>query len=438
MTKKATVITYGCQMNVNESAKIKKILENLGYELTDNIEETDIAFLNTCTVREGAATQIYGKLGEIKRVREERGTKIVVTGCFAQEQGRELIKKFNYIDIVMGNQNIGRISEAIEEIENRSTKHVVMTDYEDELPPRIDADFESKKTASIAITYGCNNFCTYCIVPYVRGRERSVPMAELIEEARELVKKGYKEIILLGQNVNSYGKGLSKNETFANLLQNICDIEGDFIIRFVSPHPRDFTDDVIDVIAKNPKIARSLHLPLQSGSTRVLKLMNRGYSKEQYIALAEKIKERIPGVSLTADIIVGFPQETEEDFMDTLDVVEKVGFETSFMFMYSIRKGTKAAVMEGQIDDEVKKDRLHRLMSLQNSISKKLSMEYEGKTERVLVEGPSKKNKDMLSSRTSTNKIVLFKGDPSLEGQFVNVKIKECKTWTLYGELAEK
>ena len=438
MTKKATVITYGCQMNVNESAKIKKILENLGYELTDNIEETDIAFLNTCTVREGAATQIYGKLGEIKRVREERGTKIVVTGCFAQEQGRELIKKFNYIDIVMGNQNIGRIPEAIEEIENRSTKHVVMTDYEDELPPRIDADFESKKTASIAITYGCNNFCTYCIVPYVRGRERSVPMAELIEEARELVRKGYKEIILLGQNVNSYGKGLSENETFANLLQNICDIEGDFIIRFVSPHPRDFTDDVIDVIARNPKIARSLHLPLQSGSTRVLKLMNRGYSKEQYIALAEKIKERIPGVSLTADIIVGFPQETEEDFMDTLDVVEKVGFETSFMFMYSIRKGTKAAVMEGQIDDEVKKDRLHRLMSLQNSISKKLSMEYEGKTERVLVEGPSKKNKDMLSSRTSTNKIVLFKGEPSLEGQFVNVKIKECKTWTLYGELAEK
>ena len=272
-------------------------------------------------------------------------------------------------------------------------------------------------------------------MPYVRGRERSVPMAELIEEARELVKKGYKEIILLGQNVNSYGKGLSENETFANLLQNICDIEGDFIIRFVSPHPRDFTDDVIDVIARNPKIARCLHLPLQSGSTRVLKLMNRGYSKEQYIALAEKLKSRIPGVSLTADIIVGFPQETEEDFQDTLDVVEKVGFETSFMFMYSIRQGTKAAVMDGQIDDEVKKDRLHRLMSLQNSISKKLSMEYEGKIERVLVEGPSKKNKEILSSRTSTNKIVLFKGDPSLEGQFVDVKINECRTWTLYGEI---
>ena len=437
MTKKATVITYGCQMNVNESAKIKKILENLGYELTDNIEETDIAFLNTCTVREGAATQIYGKLGEIKRVREERGTKIVVTGCFAQEQGKELIKKFNYIDIVMGNQNIGRIPEAIEDIENRSTKHVVLTDYEDELPPRIDADFESKKTASIAITYGCNNFCTYCIVPYVRGRERSVPMAELVEEAKALVKKGYKEIILLGQNVNSYGKGLSEEETFANLLQNICDIEGDFIIRFVSPHPRDFTDDVIDVIAKNPKIARSLHLPLQSGSTRVLKLMNRGYSKEQYIALAEKIKERIPRVSLTADIIVGFPGETEEDFLDTLDVVKQIQFENSFMFMYSIRKGTKAATMENQIDDKVKKERLQRLIEVQNACSLAESKTYLGKVERVLVEGESKKNKEVLSGRTSTNKIVLFRGDKSLEGKFVNVKINDCKTWTLYGEIVE-
>ena len=433
--KKASIITYGCQMNVNESAKIKKMFQNMGYEITDNIEESDVTFLNTCTVREGAATQIYGKLGELKHIKENKGMIIGVTGCFAQEQGVELVKKFPQIDIVMGNQNIGRIPQAVDDIEHKVEKHLVYTDCEDELPPRLDAAFESKKTASISITYGCNNFCAYCIVPYVRGRERSVPMAELVEEAKALVKKGYKEIILLGQNVNSYGKGLSKEETFANLLQNICDIEGDFIIRFVSPHPRDFTDDVIDVIAKNPKIARSLHLPLQSGSTRVLKLMNRGYSKEQYIALAEKIKERIPGVSLTADIIVGFPQETEEDFLDTLDVVEKVGFETSFMFMYSIRKGTKAAIMEGQIDDEVKKDRLHRLMALQNSISKKLSMNYEGKVERVLVEGPSKKNKDMLSSRTSTNKIVLFKGDNSLEGQFVNVKINECKTWTLYGEL---
>lgn len=432
--KKATVITYGCQMNVNESAKIKKILENIGYEITDKLEETDIAFLNTCTVREGAATQIYGKLGEIKKIREKRGTKVVVTGCFAQEQGKELIDKFHYIDIVMGNQNIGRIPEAIEEIGKKSIKHIVLTDYEDELPPRLDADFENKKTASIAITYGCNNFCTYCIVPYVRGRERSVPMEELIKEAEILVQKGYKEIILLGQNVNSYGKGLSKEETFANLLQKICDISGDFIIRFVSPHPRDFTDDVIDVIAKNSKIAKSLHMPLQSGSSKVLKLMNRGYTKEQYIALAKKIKDKIPDVALTTDIIVGFPQETEEDFLDTLEVVKEVKFEIAFMFMYSIRRGTKAATMTGQIEDSLKKDRLHRLMDLQNSISKDMSMNYKGKIERVLVEGPSKKNENMLTSRTSSNKIVLFKGHKSLEGQFVNIKIDECKTWTLYGE----
>ena len=438
MKKNATVITYGCQMNVNESAKIRKIMENLDYDITDNIDESDVVFLNTCTVREGAATQIYGKLGDLKRARDARGTKIIITGCFAQEQGKKLLEKFPYIDIIMGNQNIGRIPEALDEIEhNKKVKHVILTEYEEELPPRIDADFDNKITASISIGYGCNNFCTYCIVPYVRGRERYVPMAEIVEQAKEFVKKGYKEIMLLAQNVNSYGRGLSENETFANLLQNLCDIEGDFLIRFVSPHPRDFTDDVIDVIAKNPKIARSIHIPLQSGSSRVLKLMNRGYTKEKYLDLIEKIKTRIPDIAITTDIIVGFPQETEEDFQDTLDVVRKSKYDTAFMFMYSIRQGTKDAVMEGQIDDEVKHDRLQRLIALQTEISKGISETYEGKIERVLVEGPSKKNKEVLSSRTSTNKIVLFKGEKELEGHFVDVKITECKTWTLYGELVK-
>lgn len=438
MKKNATVITYGCQMNVNESAKIRKIMENLDYDITDNIDESDVVFLNTCTVREGAATQIYGKLGDLKRARDARGTKIIITGCFAQEQGKKLLEKFPYIDIIMGNQNIGRIPEALDEIEhNKKVKHVILTEYEEELPPRIDADFDNKITASISIGYGCNNFCTYCIVPYVRGRERYVPMAEIVEQAKEFVKKGYKEIMLLAQNVNSYGRGLSENETFANLLQNLCDIEGDFLIRFVSPHPRDFTDDVIEVIAKNPKIARSIHIPLQSGSSKVLKLMNRGYTKEKYLDLIEKIKTRIPDIAITTDIIVGFPQETEEDFQDTLDVVRKSKYDTAFMFMYSIRQGTKAAVMEGQISDEVKHDRLQRLIALQTEISKGISETYEGKIERVLVEGPSKKNKEVLSSRTSTNKIVLFKGDKELEGHFVDVKITECKTWTLYGELAK-
>lgn len=435
--KKASIITYGCQMNVNESAKIKKIFQNIGYEITENIEESDAIFLNTCTVREGAATQIYGKLGELKHIKERRGSIIGITGCFAQEQGKELLKKFPQIDIIMGNQNIGRIPQAIDDIEHKTNKHVIYTDCEDELPPRLDADFDSKKTASISITYGCNNFCTYCIVPYVRGRERSVPLDEIIHDVKQYAEKGYKEIILLGQNVNSYGKDFKNGDNFAKLLEEICKVEGDFLVRFISPHPRDFSDEVIDVIAKNDKIAKSLHLPLQSGSTRILKMMNRGYTKEQYIALAEKIKERIPGVALTADIIVGFPGETEEDFLDTLDVVKRIQFENSFMFMYSIRQGTKAAEMDEQIDSEVKKERLQGLIEVQNSCSLAESETYMGKTVRILVEGESRKNKDVLTGRTSTNKIVLFKGDKALEGTFVNVKIYDCKTWTLYGDIVD-
>ena len=436
--KKATIITYGCAMNVNESAKIKKLLENMGYEVIDDISESDAVFLNTCTVREGAATQIYGKLGELKTVKEKKKPNMIigVTGCFAQEQGEELASKFKQIDIVMGNQNIGKIPQAIENIESGDFKHVIYTGNEDELPPRIDADFGDKHVSSLPITYGCNNFCTYCIVPYVRGRERSVPLAQVVEEAREyLVEKKNKELLLIGQNVNSYGNDFDNGDNFAKLLTELCKIEGDFLIRFISPHPRDFTDEVIDVIASNDKIGKAIHLPLQSGSTNVLKAMNRGYTKEEYIALANKIKEKIPGVSLTADIIVGFPGETEEDFLDTLDVVDKVRFDNSFMFMYSIRTGTKAAEMTNQIDEEVKKERLQRLIALQNKIAKENSVAYMGQTIRLLVEGPSKKNDKVMCGRTSTNKIVLFEGSKELEGQFVDVEIYDTKTWTIYGKL---
>ena len=436
--KKATIITYGCAMNVNESAKIKKLLENMGYEVIDDISESDAVFLNTCTVREGAATQIYGKLGELKTVKEKKKPNMIigVTGCFAQEQGEELASKFKQIDIVMGNQNIGKIPQAIENIESGDFKHVIYTGNEDELPPRIDADFGDKHVASLPITYGCNNFCTYCIVPYVRGRERSVPLAQVVEEAREyLVEKKNKELLLIGQNVNSYGNDFDNGDNFAKLLTELCKIEGDFLIRFISPHPRDFTDEVIDVIASNDKIGKAIHLPLQSGSTNVLKAMNRGYTKEEYIALANKIKEKIPGVSLTADIIVGFPGETEEDFLDTLDVVDKVRFDNSFMFMYSIRTGTKAAEMTNQIDEEVKKERLQRLIALKNKIAKENSVAYMGQTIRLLVEGPSKKNDKVMCGRTSTNKIVLFEGSKELEGQFVDVEIYDTKTWTIYGKL---
>ena len=430
--KKASIITYGCQMNVNESAKIKKIFQNLGYTVADDIDDADAVFLNTCTVREGAATQIFGKLGELMALKEKKGTIIGVTGCFAQEQGEELVKKFPVI--VMGNQNIGRIPQAIEKIENNESNHEIYTDNEDDLPPRLDAEF-SDSTASISITYGCNNFCTFCIVPYVRGRERSVPLEEIVKDVQQYVEKGAKEIVLLGQNVNSYGKDFKNGDNFAKLLDEICKVEGDYIVRFVSPHPRDFTDDVIDVIAKNDKISKCLHLPLQSGSSQILRKMGRGYTKEKYLALVDKIKSKIPDVALTADIIVGFPGETEEDFLDTVDVVKKVSFDNSFMFMYSIRKGTKAATMDNQIDEAVKKERLQRLIEVQNECSFNESSKYKDKIVKVLVEGPSKKNKEVLSGRTSTNKVVLFRGEKKLKGQFVNVKINECKTWTLYGEI---
>ena len=441
MSKKATVITYGCQMNVNESAKMKQILQTMGYEIIEDIDDSDLVFLNTCTVREGAAVKVYGKLGDLKRLKEEKNGKMIigVTGCLAQEVRDEFIKKTPYVDLVLGNQNIGRIPDIIERIEKGEDVHVVMVEDEDELPQRVDADFGDDIVASISITYGCNNYCTFCIVPYVRGMERSVPLHEIVKDVKKYTEKGYREILFLGQNVNSYGSDLADDtDNFAKLLRESAKIEGDFWIKYVSPHPKDFTDEVIEAIADNSKIARMLHLPLQSGSTKILNAMNRGYTKEEFITLAKKIKEKIPDIGLTTDIIVGFPGETEEDFQDTMDVVNEVGFENAFMFMYSKRSGTPAATMEEQGDEQVKSERRQQLMRLQNYKAKEESQKYLGKTVKVLVEGPSRKNPEMLTGRTSTHKIVLFKSPGTdLKGKFVNTKIYEAKTWTLYGELEE-
>ena len=441
MSKKATVITYGCQMNVNESAKMKQILQTMGYEIIEDIDDSDLVFLNTCTVREGAAVKVYGKLGDLKRLKEEKNGKMIigVTGCLAQEVRDEFIKKTPYVDLVLGNQNIGRIPDIIERIEKGEDVHVVMVEDEDELPQRVDADFGDDIVASISITYGCNNYCTFCIVPYVRGMERSVPLHEVVQDVKKYTEKGYREILFLGQNVNSYGSDLADDtDNFAKLLRESAKIEGDFWIKYVSPHPKDFTDEVIEAIADNSKIARMLHLPLQSGSTKILNAMNRGYTKEEFITLAKKIKEKIPDIGLTTDIIVGFPGETDEDFQDTMDVVNEVGFENAFMFMYSKRSGTPAATMEEQVDEQVKSERLQQLMRLQNYKAKEESQKYLGKTVKVLVEGPSRKNPEMLTGRTSTHKIVLFKSPGTdLKGKFVNTKIYEAKTWTLYGELEE-
>ena len=441
MSKKATVITYGCQMNVNESAKMKQILQTMGYEIIEDIDDSDLVFLNTCTVREGAAVKVYGKLGDLKRLKEQKNGKMIigVTGCLAQEVRDEFIKKTPYVDLVLGNQNIGRIPDIIERIEKGEDVHVVMVEDEDELPQRVDADFGDDIVASISITYGCNNYCTFCIVPYVRGMERSVPLHEIVKDVKKYTEKGYREILFLGQNVNSYGSDLADDtDNFAKLLRESAKIEGDFWIKYVSPHPKDFTDEVIEAIADNSKIARMLHLPLQSGSTKILNAMNRGYTKEEFITLAKKIKEKIPDIGLTTDIIVGFPGETEEDFQDTMDVVNEVGFENAFMFMYSKRSGTPAATMEEQVDEQVKSERLQQLMRLQNYKAKEESQKYLGKTVKVLVEGPRRKNPEMLTGRTSTHKIVLFKSDRTdLKGKFVHTRIYEAKTWTLYGELEE-
>ena len=441
MSKKATVITYGCQMNVNESAKMKQILQTMGYEIVDDIDDSDLVFLNTCTVREGAAVKVYGKLGDLKRLKEKKNGKMIigVTGCLAQEVRDEFIKKTPYVDLVLGNQNIGRMPDIIERLEKGEDVHVVMVEDEDELPQRVDADFGDDIVASISITYGCNNYCTFCIVPYVRGMERSVPLHEIVQDVKKYTEKGYKEILFLGQNVNSYGNDLAdETDNFAKLLRESAKIEGDFWIKYVSPHPKDFTDEVIEAIADNSKIARMLHLPLQSGSTKILNAMNRGYTKEEFITLAKKIKEKIPDIGLTTDIIVGFPGETDEDFQDTMDVVNEVGFENAFMFMYSKRSGTPAATMEEQVDEQVKNERLQQLMRLQNYKAKEESQKYLGKTVKVLVEGPSRKNPEMLTGRTSTHKIVLFKSDRTdLKGKFVHTRIYEAKTWTLYGELEE-
>ena len=441
MSKKATVITYGCQMNVNESAKMKQILQKMGYEIVDDIDDSDLVFLNTCTVREGAAVKVYGKLGDLKRLKEKKNGKMIigVTGCLAQEVRDEFIKKTPYVDLVLGNQNIGRIPDIIERLEKGEDVHVVMVEDEDELPQRVDADFGDDIVASISITYGCNNYCTFCIVPYVRGMERSVPLHEIVQDVKKYTEKGYKEILFLGQNVNSYGSDLAdETDNFAKLLRESAKIEGDFWIKYVSPHPKDFTDEVIEAIADNSKIARMLHLPLQSGSTKILNAMNRGYTKEEFITLAKKIKEKIPDIGLTTDIIVGFPGETDEDFQDTMDVVNEVAFENAFMFMYSKRSGTPAATMEEQVDEQVKSERLQQLMRLQNYKAKEESQKYLGKKVKVLVEGPSRKNPEMLTGRTSTHKIVLFKSDRTdLKGKFVHTRIYEAKTWTLYGELEE-
>ena len=433
--KKYYITTMGCQLNENDSEKIAGIVEKMGFEKTEKLEEADLVIYNTCCVRENAEERLFGKLGELKKQKEEKGTIIAIGGCMMQEPAMlEKIKKsYNYTDIVFGTHTLHKFEEDLKKTLESGKRVRDVIDIDGEVIEGLPIKRNDSSKASVTIMYGCNNFCTYCIVPYVRGRERSRKPEDILNEVKELAEEGYKEITLLGQNVNSYNGG--EGYKFANLLNDVCKIDGIERIRFISPHPKDFTDDVIEAIANNSKIARVIHLPLQSGSSEVLKKMNRKYTKEQYLALVDKMKTRIPDIVLSTDIIVGFPDETEEDFEDTLDVVRKVNYEQVYMFIYSRREGTVADKMENQIPEEIKHQRFDRLKELFDSRVSENNQKYIGTTQRILVDGYSKNDKETLTGRTDTNKVVNFKGNEELIGKMIDIKIIEEHKWYLAGEI---
>ena len=447
---KYMILTMGCQLNENDSEKLCGMLEKMGYERTENQQETDIALFNTCCVRENAEDKLFGKLGELKRLKEEKGIIIAIGGCMMQEKHitDKIKESYPFVDIIFGTHTLQRFPEDLYKVLTDKKRLEDILDIDGKIYEGLPIKRDSKIKASVTIMNGCNNFCSYCIVPYVRGRERSRKPRAIIEEVKELAKEGYKEITLLGQNVNSYlrverEKQIQFEEynginSFASLLKEINKIEGIERIRFVSPHPKDFTDDVIEQISKCDKVCKLVHLPLQSGNTKVLKEMNRKYTKEQYLDLVTKMKERIPNLTLSTDIIVGFPGETDEEFEDTLDVVKKVKFEQVYMFIYSRRVGTPGDKMENQVPDEIKHKRFNRLKELVEGQIEENNKKYVGTIQKVLVEGESKNNKELLTGRTDSNKVVIFEGDKNLIGQMVDLKIISEHMWYLKGEFINK
>ena len=429
------ILTMGCQLNENDSEKLIGIMEEMGYTKSDDIKNADLYVINTCCVRENAEEKLFGKLGELKKIKENKNIVIAIGGCMMQEEHiTEKIKKsYPFVDVVFGTHTLHKFPEDLYTTITKNKKVKDVIDIDGEIYEGLPVKRSSNKQASVIIMYGCNNFCSYCIVPYVRGRERSRKPEDILNEIKELAKEGYREITLLGQNVNSYKGG--GNYNFANLLEDVDKIEGIEVIRFVSPHPKDFTDDVIDVISKSSKISRLIHVPLQSGSTKVLKEMNRKYTKEQYLDLIKRIRNKIPDVVFSTDIIVGFPGETEEDFEDTIDVVKQVNFEQIFMFIYSRRVGTRADKMENQIPEEIKHKRFDRLKQVFEESVEENNKKYVGTTQKILVEGYSKNNQDMLTGRTDTNKVVIFEGPEELIGKIINIKIISEHKWYLKGEV---
>ena len=433
----ACVVTYGCQQNEADSEKIAGMLHESGYDIVKEPALADVIIVNTCAVREHAEERALSITGGYKHLKNARPhLKIGVCGCMVSksDMSEKIKKSYPYIDFVFGTEKLAHLPEILYHSYEKKKRIFVPNDGETQIAEGLPVIRESTFRAWVSIMYGCNNFCTYCIVPYVRGRERSRRPEMIIEEVRGLVESGCKEITLLGQNVNSYGKEFGGECNFATLLSRLCEIEGDFTLRFMTSHPKDASFELIDIMAKNEKIAKHFHLPVQSGSDRMLKEMNRHYNKEAYLTLVDYMREKMPDIAITTDIIVGFPGETEEDFEDTLELMKRVKYDMIFSFIYSPRTGTPAAKME-QLPDKVKTDRMNRLLALQNELLAEKNEAYVGKTLRVLVEGKSKTNEAKMSARTEGNRIVLFDGDESLTGKFIDLKITKSAPFALIGEI---
>ena len=437
--KKYFVKTYGCQMNEHDTENIKAILEDMSFTETSDMDNADLILLNTCAIRENAHNKVFGMIGRIKHLKESRPNIIAgICGCMAQEENvvNEILEKYNWLDIVFGTHNIYNLPNILYETINKKDLEVEVLSIEGDVVENIPVKRDSKYKAWVNIMYGCDKFCTYCIVPYTRGKQRSRKKEFILEEVEQLVKDGYKEVTLLGQNVNAYGKDLDTNYNMSNLLEDVAKT-GIERVRFVTSHPWDFTDDMIDIISKYDNIMPYIHLPLQSGSSRILKLMGRRYSKEDYLTLFNKIKEKVPNCSITTDIIVGFPGETREDFEETLDVVNKCKYDSAFTFIFSPREGTPAARMKDDVTLEEKNNRLYELNELINKYSKDANDKYLNKVVPVLLESTSEKDDSMLMGYTDTMKLVNVKAGKNLIGKIVNVKITDVKTWSMDGKVVD-
>lgn len=436
--KKYMILTYGCQMNVRDSETIAGLLEAMGYTETGEEKEADLIVFNTCSVRHSAENKVFGKVGEVIGLKRKKPELMIAFGgCMAQTPEARNILKRQGVDVIFGTHNIHELPSLLEEAYTTGRQVIKVWEKAEGIVEDLPAKRQSGISAFVNIMFGCNNFCSYCIVPYTRGRERSRQPEDIVKEIKLLARQGYKEVTLLGQNVNSYGQGLDKKIDFADLLKMVCQIDGIERIRFTTSHPKDMSDKLIETVACEKKICEHIHVPMQAGSNKILRLMNRHYTREHYLSLTQKIREKIPGVAITTDLIVGFPGETEEDFEDTLDMVRKVRFDAAFTFMYSPRSGTRAAELADQVPLEVKKARLEKLNELQYGIATEINKSLEGTVQEVLVEGPSKTDKEKLTSRTRTNRIVIFSGPKDLTGRLINVKITEARTFSLFGEIVE-